>query len=124
MTTWKVVVVMLVAVVALSLGEALLARGVKQANGSAWSWMLVRSVAGNTYVLGGVALLIVYLVLSMVALRFADLSYVLPLTALSYPMGALLARFYLGEDVSLVRWAGTLVITLGVAIVGFGQATR
>ena len=54
--------------------------------------------------------------------RRADLSFALPLTAASYPLAALLARFYLREDVGTARWLGTLVITVGVAIVAFGDA--
>jgi drug/metabolite transporter (DMT)-like permease len=38
-------------------------------------------------------------------------------------LGALLARFYLREDVGTARWMGTLVITAGVAIVAFGEAS-
>ena len=55
----------------------------------------------------------------MLALKSADLSFALPLTAASYPLAALLARFYLHEHVSL-RGLGTLVITIGVAIVVLG----
>ena len=50
-----------------------------------------------------------------------DLSLALPLTAASYPLAALLARFYLREDVGTARWIGTLVITAGVAIVAWGD---
>lgn len=121
---WQVIVLMLAAVVALSAGEALLARGMKQSAAPAGSlWAQVRAVVQSAHVIGGVGLLVVYLVLSMLALRTADLSYVLPLTALSYPLGALLAQVYLHEPVNLTRWLGTLVITLGVAIVGFGEAS-
>jgi drug/metabolite transporter (DMT)-like permease len=38
-------------------------------------------------------------------------------------LSALLARFYLREDVGTARWVGTLVITVGVAIVAFGDAS-
>ena len=56
-------------------------------------------------------LLVAHLGLYMLALKRADLSFALPLTAASYPLAALLARFYLHEDVSLSRGLGTLVIT-------------
>ncbi len=54
--------------------------------------------------------------------KTADLSFALPLTAASYPLAALLARFYLHEDIGLARGLGTLVITLGVAIVVLGES--
>ena len=57
----------------------------------------------------------------MLALKSADLSFALPLTAASYPLAALLAKFYLREDVSLARGIGTLLITVGVAVVVLGE---
>jgi drug/metabolite transporter (DMT)-like permease len=52
------------------------------------------------------------------------LSFALPLTAASYPLSALLARYYLHEHVGTARWLGTLLITVGVAIVAFGDAPQ
>ena len=46
----------------------------------------------NGWVLIGFALLLAHLGLYMLALKDADLSFALPLTAASYPLGALLAR--------------------------------
>jgi ceramide glucosyltransferase len=43
-------------------------------------------------------------------------SFVIPATSLSYITGALGARFLLGERLSAVRWAGILLISLGVAL--------
>jgi drug/metabolite transporter (DMT)-like permease len=118
---WKVVLVMLLATLAVSLGEALLSKGMKLTNvPTASGWMQVQTVL-NRYVICGTALMTAYFGLYMLALRWADLSFVLPLTAVSYLLGALLAKFYLGEQVSPTRWAGILIITLGVIVVGFGE---
>ena len=76
----------------------------------------------NGWVAAGVVLLGVHLVLYLLALRRADLSFALPLTAASYPLSAVLARFYLREDVGTARWFGTLLIAVGVAIVALGDA--
>jgi uncharacterized membrane protein len=57
----------------------------------------------------------------MLALRGADLSFALPLTAGSYPLAALLAKYYLHEDVGTWRWVGTFLITVGVALVALGD---
>ena len=111
---------MLVSVAAVSLGEAMLAKGMKQtADGNAL--VVARSLLSNFYVVGGTMLMMVYFGMYMYALKLADLSFVLPITALSYLLGALLAKYFLHEDVSPAKWIGTLVITLGVFIVGFGS---
>jgi uncharacterized membrane protein len=74
------------------------------------------------WVWAGIALLVVHVGLYMAALSAADLSFVLPLTAASYPLAAILSKFYLHEQVNLTRWVGTLIITVGVAIVAVGEA--
>lgn len=69
-------------------------------------------------VAAGVALLILAMLLRMAILGVADLSFVLPLTAVGYVFATLLGRFILHEDVTPERWAGTALIFLGVALVG------
>jgi drug/metabolite transporter (DMT)-like permease len=114
---------MLVAVAAVSVGETLLSRGMKLSNEVAGDWWnQLRGIIGNRFVLAGTLLMMLYFALYMLALRMADLSFVLPLTAFSYLLGALLAKLYLREDVSPVRWLGALVITAGVIIVGLGDS--
>jgi len=51
-------------------------------------------------------------------LSWADLTYVLPVTSVSYILLAVLAVFALKEHVSALRWAGVGLIVSGVTIVG------
>ncbi len=119
----RILLIMLAAVVALTLGETALAKGMKQTArvGGEWTAQAL-AVARNGWIVAGVILLGLHLVLYLLALRRADLSFALPLTAASYPLSALLARFYLREDVGTARWIGTLLITAGVAIVALSEA--
>ena len=66
----------------------------------------------------GIALLILAMLLRMAVLGLADLSFVLPLTAVGYVFAALLGKFILHEGVSSERWMGTALIFIGVALVG------
>ncbi len=116
----KVMLIMLVSVTAVSLGEAMLAKGMKQTVDGTFA-VAARSILTNVYVVGGMLLMMVYFGMYMYALKLADLSFVLPLTALSYILGALLAKYFLHEDVNPAKWIGTLVITLGVVIIGLGS---
>jgi drug/metabolite transporter (DMT)-like permease len=50
-------------------------------------------------------------------LSWADVSFVVPATALSYVAGALGAKLLLGERLGPMRWAGILLVSIGVAIV-------
>jgi uncharacterized membrane protein len=119
----RILLIMLAAVVALAVGETLLSKGMKQIgrDGDGWA-QLAAGVVRNGWVWVGVELMVVHVILYMFALKDADLSLALPLTAASYPLAAVLARFYLREDVGTTRWIGTMVITAGVAIVALGES--
>jgi drug/metabolite transporter (DMT)-like permease len=118
----RILLIMLVAVVALAVGETLLSKGMKQLGRGGGGWA-EQSLAGlrSTWIWIGLCLLLIHIALYMLALKGADLSFALPLTAASYPLAALMARFYLREEVGTTRWIGTLLITVGVAIVALGD---
>lgn len=68
--------------------------------------------------------------ISMMALAFFSLlavlsienvSFVVPVTALNYAAGALGGKFFLGERVTPRRWAGVLIVCLGVTLVWLGK---
>jgi drug/metabolite transporter (DMT)-like permease len=120
-----VLILMLIAAAALALGETALSKGMRQtaAQGGALTAQ-VRAVALSGWVWAGCALMVIHLGLYMLALRGADLSLALPLTAASYPLAALLAKYGLGESVGSWRWFGTLLITAGVAVVAIGEGSN
>ncbi|MGA3010112.1 MAG: EamA family transporter [Terracidiphilus sp.] len=70
----------------------------------------------------GIALLIGFFASYLTALSWADLTFVLPATAFGNVIVALLARFWLHEPISLERWAGILLITVGVGFVARGPS--
>ena len=54
-------------------------------------------------------------------LSWNPVSFVIPVTALSYAAGAFGARFILREKVSVTRWAGVMLVCIGVALVWVGE---
>jgi drug/metabolite transporter (DMT)-like permease len=72
----------------------------------------------NPWVALGVTLLILWMLSHMALLSWADLSYVLPVTAIGYVLVALTAKVFLHEHVSPWRWAGIALIVAGVTLVG------
>ena len=72
----------------------------------------------NPWVALGVGLLIVWLLSQMTLLSWADLSYVLPVTAAGYVLAALAGKFFLDEQISATRWLGIFLIMAGVVLVG------
>lgn len=66
----------------------------------------------------GVILLILWMLSRMALLSWADLSYILPITAIGYGLVAFVSKFLLHENVTPRRWAGVALIMCGVALVG------
>jgi uncharacterized membrane protein len=70
------------------------------------------------FVLVGVCCLTLFLICYMLVLSWADYSYVLPASAGSYVVVALLGSMVLGEHVPVERWIGIGLICVGAALVG------
>jgi drug/metabolite transporter (DMT)-like permease len=70
----------------------------------------------------GIALLLAFFASYLTALSWADLTFVLPATAFGNVIVALFARFWLHEAISLERWAGIVLITIGVGFVANGPS--
>lgn len=71
----------------------------------------------SPWVLLGMTALALWMLSRLALLSWADLSWVVPVTASGYALTALLGRLLLGEQISPLRWAGILLITLGVLLV-------
>jgi drug/metabolite transporter (DMT)-like permease len=109
------------------LGNVLLAKGMRHIGGlSAWNpaeiQRMLLEVGHSGYIWLGVASLITFFAVYMLVLSRADYSYVLPASSVAYGVVALLGHFLLGEIVTPLRWAGILVICLGVYVVGHTPA--
>ena len=115
--TWLFVVVV---VLSNSLGNFFIARGMRSLPDLASPMDVLRAIF-TPYVSMGVGLLILWLLSRMMLLSWTDLSYMLPVTSLGYVASALLGHFFLREDVSPARWAGTLLIVGGTILVGLGS---
>src|SRR5215471_14093778 len=74
----------------------------------------------NPWIIIGILMLIGFFATYLSALSFADLTYVLPATSLSYILMVLLAKFFLHEHVTLWRWLGVALIVTGVGFVAGG----
>jgi uncharacterized membrane protein len=111
-----------------ALGNVLLSKGMKQVGEIVdFSPFALVSVFLKAFTNGsiwmGIGSLLLFFVSYLLLLSWADLSYVLPASAIGYAMVALLGYFMLGEFVSTTRWIGVLFICSGVALVG-GTAPR
>lgn len=81
-----------------------LLRVIGQAFRTRWMWI-------------GIGLMAVAFFSLLALLSWANVSLVVPATAASYLVGAMGAQFLLGERVNRERWAGVIIVCIGVALV-------
>lgn len=65
----------------------------------------------------GVGMMTVAFFSLLAMLSMENVSFVVPVTALSYAAGAIGAALFLREKISKLRWLGVLVVCLGVTLV-------
>jgi drug/metabolite transporter (DMT)-like permease len=105
------------------LGDTCLSRGMTRLPPVTLAHPLALIAAVFTpWIAAGIALLIAFFASYLTALSWADLTFVLPATAFGNVIVALMARFWLQEPISLERWAGIALITLGVTFVAQGPS--
>jgi len=119
---FKTLIIMLVAVTAGTIGDILLAKGMKEMGDV--SAMNLRGILSASYqalatpkLVAGTAMLAVFFFLWLAVLSWEDLSVALPMQALNYVLVAFLSQYFLGETVSPLRWAGTILVCLGVIMI-------
>lgn len=119
---FKTLLIMLLAVTAGTIGDLLLAKGMKEMGDV--SAMNLRGILAAAYqalttpkLVIGTAMLAVFFFLWLAVLSWEDLSVALPMQALNYVLVAFLSQYFLGEVVSPLRWAGTILVCIGVMMI-------
>ncbi|MFH1210528.1 MAG: EamA family transporter [archaeon] len=101
----------IVAVLLMATAQLLMKRGV---SGLTINLSNISSLIFNPYLVLGLLSLFVGTVIYLSALSKSDLSYAYPILSLGYIFVAFASMFFLGEHLSLVRWAGILTVCFGV----------
>lgn len=104
-----------------SLGEILSAKGMQQVGHVSFSPRGLLTAAAravrNRYLFLSVVCMTGAFFTFLSLLSYADLSYVVPLTAVSYITNTVGAKLLLKERISRGRWTGTLLVAAGVTII-------
>jgi drug/metabolite transporter (DMT)-like permease len=119
---WKTYALLAPIVFFAASGNVLLGKGMKQVGGlQQWSPAALAALFANAFTSGwiwlGIGSLLLFLIMFMVVLSWADYSFVMPVSAASYALVPLMSGFFLGEKVSPLRWTGVALICAGLALV-------
>ena len=74
-------------------------------------------LARNRFVIGSVFAMAISFFAFMKLLSMTDLSFAVPVSAVTYVMETVLAKYLLKERVNWLRWAGAALVICGVTLV-------
>lgn len=120
--TLATAIVILIIVLSSSVGEVLIAKGMREV-GEITTLRLTEllkigwRILTNRYFFIGLVLMALSFFSFLAALSFADLSLVVPATAISFVIKTLGAKFFLKEKISRERLIGTILVCIGVALI-------
>ena len=117
---WVLIAIMVAATTA---GEVLQAMGMRR-HGEIHDFRpgalgrALTAMARNRFVVGSVVCMAASFFAFMKLLAVTDLSFAVPVSAVTYVFETVLAKYLLKEHVNWLRWAGASLVICGVALVG------
>lgn len=112
-----------------AVGVVLLSKGIKEIGDMAQVDLgellrLVGRGATNRNILLGVAFEAGFFGCLLFLMSRGDVSFIWPLTALSFVLTTLAAKLFLHEHVSGLRWCGVLLIILGAGVITYTEKVK
>ena len=125
----KILSILLFGLVCESTGVVLLKKGmthVPEVSGYTVAEIVrvLKTGATNPQILLGVFFEAVFFACLLVLMSKSDISFLWPLTALSFVFATFAAIWFLGESVSPVRWVGVILIMIGVAFISYSEQAK
>jgi len=85
---------------------------------------VVKSGATNPRVVLGVFFEALFFACLLILMSESDISFLWPLTGLSFVFATFAAMWFLHERVSSVRWAGVVCIMIGAALISYSEHAK
>lgn len=125
----RILVVLFIALTFESIGVVLLSKGLKQlAPPANYSPGEIIALIGrgfmNKHLVLGVAFEALFFAGLLYMMSQGEVSFVWPLTSLTFVFSTLMAKYYLGELITPVRWAGVVCIVLGAGLITYSEKAK
>jgi drug/metabolite transporter (DMT)-like permease len=85
---------------------------------------VVKAGIMNSQILLGVFFEALFFVSLLILMSKSDISFLWPMTGLSFVFATLAAMLFLDEKVSVVRWAGVIAIMLGAGLISYSEHAK
>jgi len=125
----KLLTILLIGLVFESAGVVLLKKGMTQVGevkiiSAAEIVRVVKAGLTNSQVLLGVFFEALFFVSLLILMSRSDISFLWPMTGLSFVFATLAAMLFLDEKVSMVRWAGVVAIMVGAGLISYSEHAK
>jgi drug/metabolite transporter (DMT)-like permease len=125
----KLLTILIIGLIFESAGVVLLKKGMAQigdvrAISTAEIARVVKAGITNSQILLGVLFEFLFFISLLVLMNKSDISFLWPLTGLSFVFATFAAIVFLDERVSGMRWAGVCLIVLGAALISYSEQSK
>src|SRR5215467_974777 len=123
---FKLLFILLIGLVFESTGVVLLKKGIIEVGqihdvSATEMARVIKTGLTNSRVLLGIVFEALFFLSLLVLMAKSDISFLWPLTGLSFVFATLAAIWFLHEHVSSVRWAGVILIMIGAALISYSE---
>jgi drug/metabolite transporter (DMT)-like permease len=125
----KLILILLIGLLFESAGIVLLKKGITNIGEmrgvtTAEVIRVVKAGVTSPQVLLGVFFETLFFLCLVILMAKSDISFLWPLTALSFVFSTFAAIIFLGEYVSPMRWVGVILIVIGAVFISYSQQTK
>jgi drug/metabolite transporter (DMT)-like permease len=85
---------------------------------------IVKTAITNFQILLGVFFEALFFLSLLILMARADISFLWPLTGMSFVFATFAAMLFLHEEVSPIRWAGVFLVMLGAALISYSEHVK
>jgi drug/metabolite transporter (DMT)-like permease len=85
---------------------------------------VIKAGATNPQILLGVLFEALFFACLLILMSRSDISFLWPLTGLSFVFATIAAVWFLDERVSALRWAGVVLIMIGAGLISYSQQVK
>ncbi|MCD6052520.1 MAG: putative rane protein [Verrucomicrobia bacterium] len=126
---WKLLLILLVGLFFESVGVVSLKKGITEMGemkgfNTSEIVRMIKAGVTNKYILLGVFFEALFFGCLLLLMSRGDVSFVWPLTALSFVFTTFAAVWFLGEKVSTTRWIGVVLILIGAGLVSYSEKQK
>ena len=125
----KLLLILIIGLIFEAVGVVSLKKGITQIGevkkvSAAETLRVVKAGATNTNMLLGVFCEALFFASLLILMAKSDISFLWPMTGLSFVFATFAAMWFLHEQVSPIRWVGVVCIMIGAALISYSEHAK